>query len=140
MPTASLLSVRLLGAPKARREHWLSCGRLFFPARPSKVEAEAAATLLLSHVSVVAMRHLLHRPSLGQVVQTETSMYVVGRCLWKFTLCSAWSHSPAFSDCHAVTSSTRASIKGVLRQISQTSKSRQQSSVLLCLRHSCTTH
>lgn len=140
MPTASLLSARLLGAPKARIDHWLLCGRLFFPACPSNVEAEAAASLLLFHDSVVAMHHLLHRHSLGQAVQTETSIYAVGRCLWKFALCSAWSHYPAFSGCHAVTSSTRTSIKGVLRQISQTSKSRQQSSVLLCLRHSCTTH
>lgn len=54
MLTASLLTARLSGALKARLEHWLSCGRLFFPACPSNVEAEAAAPLLLSHASVVA--------------------------------------------------------------------------------------
>lgn len=81
MPSASLLAARLSGAPKARIEHWLSCGKLFFPVCPSDVEAEAAATLLLFYVSVVVMCHLLHNLALGTLCKLRQVCMLFGRCL-----------------------------------------------------------
>lgn len=70
---------------------------------------------LLSHVSAVAMCHLLHRPGLVQAVPADNCAYS-----WQvpkevcFVLCLV--PPPAFSYCRAVSSSARTSIKAALRQ------------------------